>query len=499
MEPLPGYEGWDPPGVAARIRTGDVGAREVAEAAIARIERRNPSLNAVIHETFERGLASIDGGVGDGPFAGVPFLLKDLGQTWAGVPTSAGSRALEGFVPPITTTLVQRFLDAGVVILGKTNTPELGMAPVTEPEAFGITRNPWHPEVTAGGSSGGAAAAVAAGMVPVAHASDGGGSIRIPASHQGLFGLKPTRARTPVGPLVGEAWFGMSVGHVVSRSVRDSAGLLDAVAGPEPGDPYAAPPPRRPFVDELETEVSSLRVGVVRGAILGDGIDPECVAAVEATVGLLESMGHRIREVTLPIDREALVEALTVLSAAEVAHTMELIAALSGRTGPEPELYEASTWALGVAGRRLSAADLAAALFQIRVAGRRMGAVMEELDVVVSSTLGRPPWPHGILQPAGVEREALEALRTSPGPDATDLVRRMVGRVVELIPNTPLFNMTGQPAMSVPLHWTSSGLPVGVQFAARLGDEATLFRLAARLEEARPWRDRRPPPAEPAA
>lgn len=493
MAAFPEYEEHDAVGLAELIGAGQVSAEEVVGAAIDRIELANPTLNAVITKTYDRALRRVAGGVPEGPLGGVPFLLKDLSSEWAGVPSTDGSRSMRWYVPGFTSTLVQRYEAAGLVILGKTNVPEFGLAPVTEPELHGITANPWDPERTAGGSSGGSAAAVAAGMVPAAHGSDGGGSIRIPASQCGLFGLKPTRGRLPVGPVVGEGWFGMSSAHVVSRSVRDSAVLLDLTAGPEPGDPYAAPPVERPFASEVGADPGRLRIGVVSGGIFHDDIHPECRRAVGDAADLLDELGHRVEGVDLPLAPEEWSSAFLTLVAASTVLGIAFGAETLGKSKPDPEDYELATWVLGLVGRKLSAADVAEALFTIRSAGRVMGRVMERLDVVMTSTLAGPPFPHGELQPTELERRVLEGLRMAPAkPALMAAFQRLSEKVLRAIPNTPLFNMTGQPAMSVPLHWTPGGLPVGVQLAGRFGGEPTLLRLAGQIEQARPWFERRP-------
>lgn len=488
------YEEYDGLGLADLIRRGEVSSADVLEAAIERIEARNPALNAVIWKTYDWARARVSRHQPKGPFAGVPFLLKDLGLAYRGAPLTNGSRSLRDYVPGFNSTLTDRHEAAGLVILGKTNTPEFGLSPVTEPELHGITCNPWDTELSCGGSSGGAAAAVAAGMVPLAHASDGGGSIRIPASLTGLFGLKPTRARVPVGPVMGESWFGLSVSHAITRSVRDSAALLDATHGSEPGDPYAAPPPRRPYLEEVASPPGKLSIALATEPLLGDDMDESCRAAVHSTGRLLESLGHRITYVEVPVERERWTEAFLTLGAAEAAVLLEQTAELAGKAAPDPADYELATWVLGAAGRKLSAAQMAEALIDIRSAGRAMARFHEQFDVLVTSTLGRPVIAHGDLAPTVSERLVLEALRRAPiGPALMTVFNRLAAKVTAPIPNTPLFNMTGQPAMSVPLHWTEDGLPVGVQFVAPFGEEGLLLRLAGQLEEARPWFDRRPP------
>jgi amidase len=488
------YDRHDATALAELIRTGEIAAGEVVGAGIERIEHLDPSLRAVVTTTFDRARARLAAGVGEGPFAGVPFLLKDLGAELEGIRQTQGSRSSERWVPDFTSTLGRRFEDAGFVVLGRTNTPEFGFAPVTEPEATGVTENPWRIGYTAGGSSGGSAAAVAAGIVPAAHASDGGGSIRIPASQCGLFGLKPTRGRTPSGPIEGESWFGMSVGHVVSRSVRDSAAILDAIAGPESGDPYAAPALPGPLADQVGVDPGSLRIGLVEGGVFHDEIHPECRAAVEDAAALAESLGHRVEVIDLPVNRETWSEAFLIAAAAAAANVVDLTARRAGLDKPDADAFELETWVLSLVGRKLSAARLGEALALIRSVGRTVGRVMESHDVLLLSTLARPPFPHGELKPSSMEVRLLEILKRFPAtPALMAAFGQLAGKVMDPIPNTPLFNMTGQPAMSVPLHWTSDGLPVGVQFAGRFGDETTLYRLAAQLEEARPWFHRRPP------
>jgi len=487
------YQTFDSVGLAELIRSGEITGPEVVAAAIERIEQVNPAVNAVSIKTYDRAMKRLEGGHIDGPFAGVPFLLKDLGAEWAGVGLTSGSRSMQNYVAPFTATLVERFETAGLVVLGRTTSPEFGIVPYTESELHGITRNPWNLGRTAGGSSGGSGAAVASGMVPAAHASDGGGSIRIPASQCGLFGLKPTRARTPVGPMDGENWFGFSQHHALTRSVRDSAAILDAISGPEPGDPYGVAAPVRPYLEELELDPGRLRIGVIPGTIFESTQDRECKRAVLSAARLLESLGHEVEQIELPIDAAEVTWAFTTLVAGAVAETIRVSAELTGLDEPDPDRYEAATWMLGTVGRTLTAADFSRAMATVRRAGRLMGKVMENIDVLVSSTLSQPPFLHGALQPTAVERKLLAALKRAPvKPAVLAAFNQLAGKVLEPIPNTPLFNMTGQPAMSVPLHWTEDGLPVGVQFAGRFGDEASLFRLAAQLEKAQPWFSRVP-------
>lgn len=496
MDPFAEYEQHDAVGLATAVRRGHVTPHELLDAAIARIERHNPVVNAVVTTAFDRARRTIDAGLPDGPLRGAPFLLKDLNHAWSGVRMTDGSRALRTYIPGYSATLVQRLEAAGVVLLGMTNVPEFGITPVTEPDLHGVCANPWDPTRTAGGSSGGSAAAVAAGMVPAASASDGGGSIRIPASHCGLFGLKPTRARTPSGPVGAEGLFGLSISHALTRSVRDSAVLLDATHGPEHGDPYAAPSPERPFAEEVGADPGTLRVGVVDGGIFHDDIDPQCRAAVVAATDLVGDLGHEVVPLRLDIDRRATVEAMLVLMAASTAAALDDVARLNRQRTPRPAEYELTTWMLRLVGRRLTAQQTAAALNHVRAMGRTVAAQLadQRIDAILTSTLAEPPTRHHALDPTPAEERVLRALRRAPVRAALLAVfEQLAQRALNPIPSLPLFNMTGQPAMSVPLHWTPEGLPVGVQFAGRFGDEATLLRLASQLEAARPWFDRRPP------
>lgn len=490
------YEQHDTVGLAHLIATGEISRTEVLHAAIERIEQRNPTLNAVVTTTFDRAEHAIANGLPEGPLTGAPYLLKDLNHAWAGVRMTDGSRSLRDFVPAYSATLVERLQAAGLVVLGMTNVPEFGITPVTESELHGVCANPWNTSRTAGGSSGGSGAAVAAGMVASASASDGGGSIRIPASHCGLFGLKPTRARTPSGPGGAEGGFGLGVSHALTRSVRDSAALLDATHGPEPGDPYAAPRPDRPFMQEVGADPGRLRIGVIDGGIFHDDIRAECRAAVAHTAALVEHLGHDVRSVRLDIDRAATIEAFLTIVAASTAATLHTVATMKGQRAPAPDEFELATWMLHLVGRKLSGQQVAAALTYLRGVGREVATTTraQQIDVIVTSTLAGPPMRHHALDPTDTEHRVLEALRRVPvKPALLAMFHQLSRHVLAPIPSLPLFNITGQPAMSVPLHWTSDNLPVGVQFVGRFGDEATLFRLASQLEAAQPWFDRRPP------
>ena len=441
---------------------------------------------------YHQAMRAAAGPLPAGPFRGVPFLLKDLHAALEGEPLTGGSISTRDHRPDYDSHLVARYKAAGLIMLGKTNTPELGLAPVTEPELHGPTRNPWDLRLSPGGSSGGSAAAVAAGIVPAAHASDGGGSIRIPASACGLFGLKPTRGRNPLGPEAGELWFGLTQEHVISRSVRDSAVLLDATNGNEAGDPYAAPPVERPYREEVGADPGKLRIAYTTDPLLGDSIHPDCVAAVDDAVALLTDLGHEVEEAAPPVDRKALIDAFVTLVAASTAHDIDRHAGITGNR-PHRSQYEDITWVLGLVGRKLGADRVASALTTIRSAGRVLGTFHTRYDVLVTATLGTPPLAIGALRPKRADELAIEAVIRAPlARLLRGLVDRMAGEILAPIPNTPLFNMTGQPAMSVPLYWNGAGLPIGVQLAGRFGDEGMLFRLAGQLEQARPWAGRRP-------
>jgi len=466
---------------AELVHNGDLTPLELVDAAIERIEALNPQLNAVIHELFEEGREAARGELPDGPFRGVPFLLKDLGAALAGQPFHLGMRALKeaDFRIPVDTVLGSRFRDAGLVTIGKTNLPELGILPTTEPDAYGPSRNPWNTDYSTGGSSGGSAAAVAAGMVPFAHANDGGGSIRIPASNNGLVGLKTTRQRISEGPLIGDVMSGLTVELCVSRSVRDTATLLDAVHGPAPGDPYVAPAPLRPYVEEL-TDETTMRIGVLEQPPV-EGLDshPECVAAVRGAASLLTSLGHEVVE-SAPMDETAaaafdLEESFMTRWAAGQAQTLEQVGRLVGRRLSADDV-EPLTWALAEVGWERSSGRYLLDVGIHQLVSRQIAAWHESgFDLLLTPTMAEPPVPIGT--------------HDDSGPDPLDAFHRAVPQGAF----TALFNATGQPAISLPLHWTEDGLPVGIQLVAPFGREDLLIRAAAQLERAQPWADRRPP------
>ena len=487
------YERYDGLGLGDLVARSEVSASELAEIAISRIEAINPKLNAVVHTMFESGRDSA-AQPQHGPFAGVPFLLKDMFASVAGEPMTMGSRALADFRPDYDCTVVRRYRAAGLVFLGKTNMSEFGLMPVSEPDLFGPALNPWNLNHTPGGSSGGAAAAVASGMVPVAHAVDGGGSTRIPASCCGLFGLKPSRGRLPYGPAVDlkGGWAGGAMEHVVTRSVRDSAALLDATHGAEPGDPYSAAAPESPFLAALDSEPRQLRIAFTRDPLLGNQTHPDCIAAADDAASLCADLGHEVEEAHPPLPKQKVTVAFLIVIASELAHALTLFREHAGRT-PAMGEFEPATRALMMIGQRLKSADLADALSVLRRVTFDLAGFFERHDILLTPTMAFPPPRIGELALRKSELLQLSLLRALPSRFLSlKALEEMSGQVFEKTANPMLFNITGQPAMSVPLFWNKDGLPIGVQFAGRFGEEATLFALAHQLEQARPWFDRRP-------
>lgn len=474
MARIENYESFDAMGLAELVAKGDASPADLLETAIAVAEERNPALNAIVIPMYEQAREAVSDGLPDGPFRGVPFLLKDLHLGYTGARTTYGSKLFRDNVADHDSELVLRYKRAGLVVFGKTHSPEFGLTTSTETELFGQTANPWDTTRTSGGSSGGASAAVAGGIVPAANASDGGGSIRIPASCCGLVGLKPTRARNPAGPDVGEGWGGMSTAHVVSRSVRDTAALLDATHGPDVGDPYCAPAPARPYLDELGRDPGRLRVAVQRASFNGAPTHPDCVAAVDAAAALLEGLGHEVFESQLEVDAETLGAATRTIIAANIRATVEDRARALGRE-PSADDVELGTWAMVQLAESLGADDYARAVRTIHAVGRQVSYFLEDVDVVLSPTMATPPLELGRL-----------SLSRMDDPQG------YIADLNQTIGYTSLFNASGHPALSLPLHWSPSGLPIGLQFAGRFGDESALLRLSAQLETTQPWFDRTP-------
>lgn len=469
------YLHYDATGLAELVARGECRPDELVELAIARIEATNPTVNAVIRPMYDEARAELDAGLPDGPFRGVPYLLKDLRASYAGVPTTSGSRFFHDHVPDHDSELVARYRRAGLVAVGKTNTPEFGGAPTTEGSVNGPTRNPWNLDHSAGGSSGGSAAAVAAGMVPVAHGSDGGGSCRIPAGCCGLFGFKPSRGINPSGPDYGEAWNGMSVEHVITRSVRDSAAVLDATGGPAPGDPYCGPTFEQPFLTSLDSDPRPLRVAVQTVSAAGNAAHPDCVAAVEDVARLLESLGHSIEEARPTYDAATAGAAFRLLIASNVNAAIQEHAARTGRD-PGPADFERVNAKLIAEAAGASATDVIAAIWSTHRVGRAVAPFFEQYDVLLTPTVAAPPVPLGELD---ITSDDLDAY---------------LAKVFGWIPFTALANQAGIPSMSVPLVWNDAGLPIGTCFTAGFGRDDVLFALAGQLERARDWNALRPPP-----
>lgn len=489
------YGDHDALGLAELVRKKEISPLELVEEAIRRIEAVNPRINAVVHKMYDHARDMAMSKLPEGPFTGVPFLLKDLLASYAGHPMRCGSRAMRDYVPDHHSELVKRFLRAGVIPIGKTNTPEFGLVPVTEPELCGPTHNPWDPTRTPSGSSGGSAAAVAACMVPMASGGDGGGSIRTPASACGVFGLKPSRGRNPMGPDLGELWHGAVAEHVLTRSVRDSAAMLDATHGPDIGAPYVAPPPERPFLQEVGRDPGKLRIAFTTKALLGSHVDRECIEGVTRTVALLKDLGHEVIDDAPALDRKAFLRAFITLVAGETAADIADMSVLIGRKIPGKDL-ELGTRVLRMIGTRISAGDFNRACRHLQHVTRSMGAFMTRYDVFLTPTLARPPLSIGALQPTAVEAgvlRALGALKATQVMKVLGIIDLMAAKIFDFSAYTPVFNTTGHPAMSVPLHWSSEGLPIGMHFVANYGNEAVLFRLAGQLEKARPWAQRKPP------
>lgn len=496
--PTSGIDPHDAVGLAGLVRNGDVTPAELVDAAIERIERLNPRLNAVVHTSFERAREEAAGPLPHGPFRGVPFLLKDLLAADAGQPLTSGSRFTRDYVPSQDSELVRRYKASGLIIVGRTNTPELGLLPYSEPELFGPARNPWDLSRTPGGSSGGSGAAVAARIVPAASGGDGGGSIRIPAACCGVFGLKPTRGRTPNGPDLREYWHGCTTQHVLTVSVRDSAALLDATLGAEVGARSIPAPPERPYADEVGRDPGELRIAYSAHPFMGRHVHEDCVSALEETVGLLTRLGHRLVEAKPDFEGLDLAKAfLTIICAETRSDILEAQRSVGKKASARD--FEAATWALNLLGSRLSAAELNDALRVMDRAANIADVFFSEHDVLLTPTLASPPVPIGSLALAGFEAKllaVLAGLNAGRVISALGALERTADETFDFVPFTPPFNMTGQPAMSVPLVWTESGLPVGMHFVGRFGAEATLFRLAGQLERARPWAERRPPIAD---
>ena len=468
MSTFPEYESHDAVGLAELVRARRITPLELVMTAAERCESRNPAINAVVRTFDDFVLRSRPRNGRRSLLHGVPFLLKDAGAHYAGEPTGYACRLFDGFVPKRDSTLVRRYREAGLLIFGKTNTPELALAVTTEPRECGPTLNPWNPEHSPGGSSGGAAAAVAAGIVPAAHGSDGGGSIRIPASLCGLVGLKPSRGRVPTGPDRAEGWAGMAQHHVITRSVRDSAAFLDAVEGPEPGDPYHPPAHDGSWTEALDKPAGALRVALIEDAFNGAEVDPDVVEVVRDAARLCEELGHRVEQARCPLSPEQLHNCATLILSSHVNADIQARCKVLGRELRREDVSHV-TWRMAQVGAQASASDYAAAMNNIQYIGRRMGEFSDQFDVLLSPTTAAPAPRLGEID---MDTEDLKGYM-----QATNRYTAF----------TQLLNVTGQPAISLPLGLSSGGLPIGVQLAASQGGEGLLFALAAQLERARPW------------
>lgn len=464
------YRSKDGLALAKMVRDRDISAAEVLELAISRANAVNPGINCIVEKLYDRARREAGTGLPKGPFTGVPFLLKDLGMALEGTVTTQGSRFFSDWVADYTSTIVERYQKAGLVIMGKSASPEFGGTPTTESILFGDTRNPWNLEYSAGGSSGGSAAAVAAGILPLANATDGGGSIRIPASCCGLFGMKTSRGRTPHGPKELEST--LSVTHAVSRSVRDSAALLDATTGAEPGQTLIAPKPSGSYLDAVSQAPGSLRIGLIKTAVTHSPVDPQCELAAANAATLCEDLGHKIEEVQLPIDPGEFFGATGDVTGANMVARIQNRERELGRAATENDL-EPLIWQRFIKYKALTGDQVIAAKRTLGRIARSIALLQETYDVLLSPTLAAPPVKIGKL-----------SLNQTYGPYEKEAISASAF--------TMLSNATGQPAMSVPLHWTPAGLPVGVMFAGRYGDEWTLFQLAGQLEKASPWFDNVP-------
>jgi len=466
------YDDYDGFGLGQLVRSGEIEAMELLEEAVDRAERVNPALNAITYKYYDEARTTIRAGLPDGPFQGVPFLIKDLHLFMRETVTSNGSAMWRAALADHDSTLVQRYRQAGLVTFGKTNSPELGLNPVTEPREFGPSRNPWQTARTPGGSSGGAGAAVAAGVVPVAHASDGGGSIRIPASCCALVGLKPSRGRVPFGPDKAEGWAGQSTSHVVSRSVRDSAAMLDATAGSEPGEAYAAPHYGGSFLNAAQTAPGNLKVAVSTHKWGRGEYQPEALAGLEKTIKLLQELGHEVEEARPQFDGEAAGATLFTIISVNTALAVRQRAAQLGCTVQQLEM-EDGTRLTAELGDAVSATDYAEAIQHNQSLGRLLGRFHQDYNLSLAPTLSRPPVMVGYISEATPEEYG--------------------DRLLSFMGDTGLYNQTGQPSISLPLHWSEDELPMGMMFSAAYGNDALLLQLAGQLEACSPWWDRRPP------
>lgn len=461
------YAKYDGLGLAGLVARKKVKPIELLDEAIARTERLNPKLNAVIYKDYDNARARAKGEL-RGPFAGVPFLLKDIFALTTTMPTRQASKFMPAIPWMHNSVLVDRFLAAGLVPFGKTNVPEFGLVATTESKLYGPAHNPWNLAHSTGGSSGGSAAAVAAGIIPLAHANDGGGSIRIPASACGLVGLKPTRGRMTNAPDFGDVIDGLAIDLVVSKTVRDTAAALDATAGPVMGDPYWAPPQPASYLEAMKRKPKKLRIGFAAKKLDGTAFHPDCTAAVKHAAKICSDLGHDVEEASPSLDQELLIPAFMALWGASLANGIDTIAMLTGQTPTEKD-FEGTTWGLYEQGKQISASQYIGAKAMLQMAGRQTARFHETYDLWLTPTLGKPPVTLGTFD-----------------MDERD-VTKSFGAQIDYVPFTAMQNATGQPAINLPLYWNKENLPIGVQFVGRFGDEETLLKLAASIEKAAPW------------
>lgn len=488
---LNNYTDYDALGLAQLIKNKDISAAELLDTAIGQAEQENPAINAIITKLYDYGHEQIKQGLPDGPFSGVPFLLKDLLGSLEGTPMSNGSAAFKGNISPSDSEMVKRYKSSGLVIFGKTNTPEFGLMGVTEPKAFGPSRNPWNLNHTPGGSSGGSGAAIAAGIVPMASGGDGGGSIRIPAACCGLFGLKPSRGRTPTGPYYSELWDGAAAEHVLTRSVRDSAAMLDIVAGPDGSSPYPVGK-ESGYLDSLKNQVRPLKIAYSVQSFFDRPVTDDAVKAVQHTVKLLESLGHTVEAVHPYVNADDLTDSYLTMYYGHVAADLEFAAKLLNSNFSNLDV-EDTTKLMGYIGKKISAEQFVTAKRRWNDFRQSMHALHQEYDLLLTPTLGSEPVKIGEFELGLADRvgtKLINAFGLHKALLKTGMAQKLALENLEKLPFTQLANLTGQPAMSVPLYWTESGLPLGTQFIAPMGDEKTLLQLAQQLEQAQPWFDR---------
>jgi len=492
---IPDYEDHDALGLANLVKQVHTSPRELLEEAIARADQVNPTINAIVVDMRDIARERVRLDIEEGPFQGVPFLMKELSSAYAGVVLQRASRIYRGYLPEEHAELTKRFLRAGLVVFGKTNASEFGVLPTTEPELYGPTHNPWRLGVTPGGSSGGAAAAVASGIVPMAHGGDGGGSIRIPASCCGLFGMKPTRGRNPVGPRESEYLYGFATEHVLSRTVRDSAACLDATNGPEPTSQYHAPKQEGTFLEALARRPENLRIAFTADPLLPAARHPDNERAVAEAAKLLESLGHHVEPAKPTFEAHEFAKGFFLHFAALVAAELRFAAEYLGREVTRHDC-ERTTWMLGLVGRSTDAGTFVYYRKKLLEAQRSVAGFFQKYDILLTPTLGRPPVRHGELLAKGWEDKAQEMFARVGRPEmlkVPGLLDRAVDRAYGFSPFTPVFNVTGQPSANVPLHFNAEGLPIGTMLTGRFGEDARLLRLCAQIEEARSFRAKRAP------